>query len=277
MAEGEFVQIFDNLRQELVNVSNALTTQGISGSVLKFDGKRKQFREWMTSIEKFSTLMNIAPDRKKYIAYQSASGAVSEFINRCLTENPGQSWEELKYELRTRFSDVTDPYIAISLLRNIKQGKYENIQIYSERLMSLAADAYQGRRTLDIEKQLLEFFIDGLYEDSLKLKLLRNNVGTLAQAVNMVITEQNLIARIKLSSTKVEREETPMEIDHSRKLKSFKCKVYGHKTSNCEKVSEVKKKEIVCWGCGKAGHVIRNCRQFESKRKSKIGYSTKNE
>lgn len=78
MAEGtDPLTVFDNLRRELINVSNALTTQGISHTVPKFDGNRQQYREWIKSIEKFAMLMNITDNRKKFIAYQSASGAVS--------------------------------------------------------------------------------------------------------------------------------------------------------------------------------------------------------
>lgn len=58
-------QDFINIHRELANVSQALTTQVISNIVLKFDGNPKIFREWMKSIEKYATLVNIPDDRIK--------------------------------------------------------------------------------------------------------------------------------------------------------------------------------------------------------------------
>lgn len=67
-------QIFLNINRELTSVSQALTAQGISNTVSKFDGNPKNFREWVKSIEKYATLVNIPDDRKKLIAYQSSTG-----------------------------------------------------------------------------------------------------------------------------------------------------------------------------------------------------------
>ena len=41
------VQAFQDLRLELNNVTQALTAQGISGVVNKFDGNPKHYREWI--------------------------------------------------------------------------------------------------------------------------------------------------------------------------------------------------------------------------------------
>ena len=53
------VQIFQNVRAELANVSNALAAQGISSIVSRFDGNAKNFREWIKSIEKYSMLTGV--------------------------------------------------------------------------------------------------------------------------------------------------------------------------------------------------------------------------
>ena len=90
------VQVFANLTQELTNVSQALTAQGISNIVLRFDGNPKNYREWIKSIEKYAVLVNKPEDRKKLIAYQSSGGAVSGFIQRYMTANPNNTWAQLK-------------------------------------------------------------------------------------------------------------------------------------------------------------------------------------
>ena len=93
MAEGQQVQdpvaqAFVNLRLELANVSQALAAQGISTSVPKFDGSQKQYREWIRAVEIYATLIGAGDARKKMIAFQSALGAVSGFIQRYMIANP---------------------------------------------------------------------------------------------------------------------------------------------------------------------------------------------
>ena len=81
-------QAFLNIQLEFANVSQALTTQGVSTSVLKLDGNSKNYREWIKTIEKYVILAGIPDDRKKMIAYQSSSGAVNGFIQRYMAANP---------------------------------------------------------------------------------------------------------------------------------------------------------------------------------------------
>ena len=111
----DVAQVFTNLTLELSNVSNALTAQGISSAVFKFDGNPKNYREWIKSIEKYATLINVPEARKKLIAYQSSGGAVSGFIHRYMQANPANTWGQLKEQLAVRFSDVTDPQMALSM------------------------------------------------------------------------------------------------------------------------------------------------------------------
>ena len=88
-----------------------------------------------------------------------------------------------------------------------KQKQGENIQVFAERLLSLAEDAYQNQWSDAIERQLIDIFVDGLIQDHLKLKISRD------QPTN----EQNLRARVQMShGFSTPRKETPMEVDHSR-------------------------------------------------------------
>ena len=80
-------QTFQNVRAELTNVSNALAVQRISSIVSRFDGKAKNLREWIRSIEKYSMLTSVVDARRKLIAYQTSGGAVSGYIERYMTQN----------------------------------------------------------------------------------------------------------------------------------------------------------------------------------------------
>jgi hypothetical protein len=253
MAEN-LAEVFTNLNAELTNVSNALSTQGITNVVLKYDGSQKLYREWIKSIEKYATLVNIPHDKKKLIAYQSSSGAVSGFIFRYMEANPNNTWEQLKRQLALRFSDVTSPQIALSMLRQVKQKVGENIQIYAERILSLAEEAYDNQGGNAIERQLIDTFVDGLINDQLKMKILRDRPDNLQNAIGIATNEQNLRARVAMSAfSRVDTRGTPMEVDHSRGQK------YQHKFHRVNEVQS-SRSSVKCWACGELGHVIRECR-----------------
>jgi len=87
----------------------------------------------------------------------------------------------------------------------VRQRNDENVQLFAERILTLGTEAYQGfrdDRTHEglIEKQLVGFFIDGLNDDHLKVKLMRDNPQRLAEAVNTALMEQNLRKRFMLRS-----------------------------------------------------------------------------
>ena len=151
MAEPSVTEVFQALNNELTNVPNVLTALEISNIVVKYDGSPKSYREWIKSIEKYTTLVNIPDNRKKLIAYQSASDAVSGFIHRYMEANPQNTWGQLKQQLALRFSDVTDPQSAFTMLRSVKQKHWENIQIYAERILSLAEQAYIKRGLMQLK------------------------------------------------------------------------------------------------------------------------------
>ena len=258
MAEGqEFAQVFQNLTAELTNVSSALTTQGIAANIPKFDGNPKFYRDWVKAIDKYAILLHVQDDRKKLMAFQSSSGAVSGFIERYMTANPQNTWEQLKRQLSVRFSEVTDPQHALSLLRKIRQKPGENIQVFAERILVLAEEAFIGQGGNVIERQLIDTFVEGLISDQLKLKILRDNPDTLQGAIGIATNEQNLRARVGLTHTG--RHETPMEVDHSRNRNYVR-------PQNRPQVRRVN--TIKCWGCGQEGHILKDCRAQEVNRPS---------
>lgn len=257
------VQAFQDLRVELNNVTTALTAQGISGIVSKFDGNPKHFREWIKSIDKYAIIVNADDDRKKLIAYQTSSAAVSGFIHRYMQANVGHTWDQMRAQLAVRFSDVTDAQMALSLLRQVKQKIGETIQNYAERILSLAEEAYNNQGGDAVERQLIDIFVDGLINDQLKMKILRDQPNTLQGAVGTATNEQNLRARVQLSHNYATTKETPMEVDHSRGQK-FRYQNRFNRVNST--VNTQPNRPIRCWNCGQAGHISRDCRNKEQNR-----------
>lgn len=311
MAEADIGQVFQDLATQLRQVSTAVGTQGVGQVVQKFDGSTKEYKSWIKSIEKYATLTGLDDERKKMVCYQTAVGPVSDFIHRFMNENQDCAWGVLKTALSTRFSEVQDAQHATYLLRNIKQNLGENVHTYVERLLTLAEDVFQvqahgpqqAANLAVIERQLIEYFIDGLSENFLKLKVMRDAPVTLQAAVTSATNEQNLRTRFNLRFNTPDAYQNSsrhenMEVDHIRPQKRCQfCNRQGHSIKDCRTrqrrgVNEVHainnelsqrqngrynqsnqsysysnwKSKMLCFNCNKPGHFYRECRDFRRNR-----------
>ena len=279
MADANVAQVFQNLALEMSNVSTALGTQGINQIVTPFEGEPKKYKEWVKSIEKYAVLTNLDNDKIKRVAYQASRGPVSEFIRRYQDANQQASWDQLKGELSTRFSEVTDAQHAVMLLRKVRQKPGETVQVYAERLLTLSEDAFPGQQGPAIQRQQIDIFVDGLTEDHMKLKVLRENPATLDAAITCATNEQNLRKRFNLRSRHQYvpnyEDDNRMEVDYYRPpQRCFKCNKIGHRARDCKPKPHVnavnenrtsndkeRKKEMSCWYCSKKGHFKQECRK----------------
>lgn len=160
------------------------------------------------------------------------------------------------------------------LLRKVSQKPGETVQVYAERLITLSEEAFPGQQGLAIQRQQIDIFVDGLLEDQLKMKILRENPATLDGAITIATNEQNLRKRFSLR-TRQNRvpEDERMEIDHYRPtFRCFKCNKKGHKSKDCRVKQQVNAvdsrakqsdyyKDIICWYCNNKGHIKRDCRK----------------
>lgn len=239
MADANVAQVFQNLALEMSNVSTALGTHGINQIVTPFEGEPKKYKEWVKSIEKYAVLTNLNNDKIKRVAYQASRGPVSEFIRRYQDANQQATWDQLKGELSTRFSKVTDAQHAVMLLRKVRQKPGETVQVYAKQLLTLSEDAFPGQQGPAIQRQQIDIFVDGLTEDHMKLKVLRENPTTLDAAITCATNEQNLRKRFNLRSRHQyvpnDEDDNRMEVDYYRPpQRCFKCNKIGHRARDCK-------------------------------------------
>ena len=280
MADKELVNLFKSVNGQLSNLTTTMGTQSVNRYVKIFDGSRpNEFKEWVKSVEKFCNLTGVPRERIKLIAHQTSAGPVSNFLTRYLEGNVDISWNVVKGALRFQFGDVIDSQYSLSLLSKIKQRSEETVQIYAERFLNIAEDAFQTNvQNAEIQKQLVGYFIDGLRDDSLKLKVMRENSQTFEAAMLVAAREQNLKKRFQLRTGHkyndcVANSQVPKKVTQSRnKLRCGYCKQKGHLLSNCRirqrkaraKVSILKKitkkqNNYACFACGNIGHFARKC------------------
>ena len=226
--------------------------------VKPFKGVSSEFKQFVEDIEKYAQLAKLGDADIPSIVHISCTGSVADFVQRFMDEyqtaGVPPSWKDLKKLMTKRFGEITDESEAMAVLRRIRQGPSESVQMYSERLLRVAEDAYPQSCQADkysyelVQKQLLDIFCDGLFHDYLRMKVMRANSKTISEGVEVAIQEQNLRKRFNLRShnnqapllTTQEMDTRliePMEIDNFRNVKCFKCFDFGHSAQNCPNIA----------------------------------------
>ena len=270
----------------------------ITAYIGQYDGNPLKFKEWIRTMDKYNRLNGHSDIDKIKLAHMTSRGAVSDFIMRWQDENMNNmTWNNLLSALTTHFSDVTDSEHARALLRNIKQRENESVTIYVERLYNLAQDAYNISSLSTAEgkgiviSQLINNFVEGLADDSIKMKIMRRNPANLEDALEIALAEQNLQRRFSNLNKKKDftnkkyqlgqgknnnQQVIPMEVDQMRRKQCSICFRFGHLASQCRKrqVNEVipKDREIkLCYYCQKPGHFKRDCEAFKKTQQRSYG------
>ena len=196
--------------------STAVGAQGVAKIIRPFEGDGKQFKNWIKNIEKYALLTRIPNDQVNMVAYQSSKGPVSDFLKHHLEAHPNHTWIQVKAELTSRFAEVTDSQHALMLLlRKVKQKPGENVQVYAERLLALAEDAWVGLAGHAADRQMIGLFIDGLTFDNMKINVMRENPATLQTAITALQSPSSADSLLSLPSYRTPRQELLVKITAS--------------------------------------------------------------
>ena len=144
----------------------------------------------------------------------------------------------------------------------------KSIHVFAESLLSLAEEAYDNQEGDAVERQLIDIFVDGMTNDQLKMKILRDRPDTLQAAIGIATNEQNLRAKVNMSHTTKTVHE-PMEVDHSRGQR-FRPNRQANRVNST--VNNGSKRPVRSWHCNREGHVIRECRFRQQGGRPSMGH-----
>lgn len=265
------VELMAGMSNTMLQLRSAINSQGVSSRISPYHGDAKGFRGWIKEVEKYCMLLNLGDDDKKAVAFQSSRGSVSDFLKRRGEDLPGETWAQLKIELARRFAEITDAQYAFTVLKSVRQKANESVQMYSEKLIGLAEEAFVGQDMSSdcIDKLLIGFFVDGLQQNSLKYKLLRENPATLGAAIETALKEENLMRRYQLRMGRETDhrlptfdEEEPMEVDQFRpttRRPDTRAHPRPAAHQDRRRVNAVSSGAQFCFRCGGPGHFAREC------------------
>ena len=174
-----------------------------------FNGDAENFRQYVKDVERYSHLARLNDSDIPRIVHMTCTGLVADFVSRyfddCQSENEPISRKMLKTMMAKQFGQVIDSQHVMSMLRTVRQGQDETVQMYFEKFIQIAKDAYpsvEGHEEVQalIQKQLLDMFCDGLCHDFLRLKILKGDPKSLREAYEIALSEQNLHKRFNIRS-----------------------------------------------------------------------------
>lgn len=292
---------FTEMSTQVNRVVASMITQGALNAVSEFTGKEK-ISEWLQEIEKTMIIQNLSDSDACSLAWAKSKGTVARFIGRTIKTSPDVPWKHLRALLDKEYGNIVDKQQAFSTLRNIKQRREEDISSYVERLLHLANKAYGDdwkNETSDLlEDQLVGIFLDGLQSYDLKVKIYREEVRDIDEAIR--IAKKENLSRKRFSaegSSRYQRNEEPMEIGHHRPSGCSKCGNKFHRTHECrrdmnirpttrrvrtvqaprfeaqpEDIREKDKRLGRCFRCHRTGHFSYNCPRTEQGNGQGMGY-----
>lgn len=253
---------------ELKNLGTQLAGQNATQNIEKFHGEKNKVRVWLRAVEKEAKLTTDTDANKIRLAYQTCDDIPSTYLDRYYTKNPNATWAEIKKELISAFGEVTDASQAQVLLRKYRQKSSETIQLFGERVREMAEIAFEGHDLDDdiVARQVIDIFVDGLLKENIARKVLIGAPISLSQAVSLAVKEQMMQQKLELRFTH-RRGEEEMEIGevikekdtHERRQACFGCGKLGHRIREC-KTKRKNTQNIQCYNCSNWGHIAKQCR-----------------
>lgn len=201
------------IHQGFKDIQFELRIKSLATQVKSFSGEgARNLRTWMRDMAQVGLTVNNDDEKLKVLAIQTLRGPAAEFYSRLLRRNPAITWAAVLAALRERFSDLTDVQYALQRLKRVKQNAGESVQTFAERIIDLAEEAFNTIDLTDklIQMQLKDAFLDGIRDDAVARKIIRQRPVTLEGALTIAVAEH-----LTTKTFDLRRKEEPMEIGNT--------------------------------------------------------------
>lgn len=209
------------------------------------------------------------------MAYDYSDGVVSEYIGLYLEDHPECSWDELLKQLTHQYGDCTSAANAARALIKVRQKEGETLPELTSRILGLAKIAYKDavqREGEVIQMQLAEFFTDAIENSFVREDTARAYPTTLTEAFNAAQRSLRLHERLATSREQMwgarghcdGRYVGPPQNDRGRWRYGGTDHHWGnHNPQRSWTESRPVPGRPGCWGCGRLGHLMRECPRQE--------------
>jgi regulator of replication initiation timing len=136
-------------------------------------------REYLIKFENFREFYELDDIEATMYLKQNLVGRAAEVLS-CLHRN--SSLENIIAELRKRFTREDHEAFYRQAFRSRRQGKQESLQNLYLDLLHTCSQAYPGQTGPVIERLLADTYVDALYDQRLKRKLLQIGPSTISEA-----------------------------------------------------------------------------------------------
>ena len=182
--------------------------------VTKFNGDgHRRFRQWLGDVERVGVALNANDNAMLALCFETLKGPAAEHLTRIARAQPNIPWQQLRQQLIALYSDISDAHIALQSLRKIKQRSGESVQVFADRIRSLAEEAYPNVNLNQplIQNSLIEALIDGVLDDGIAKKLMRGrqNIADFDAATALAVQEQQVNKQYGIRR----RGEEPMDVN----------------------------------------------------------------
>ena len=178
------------LGNRLDKVQNEMTFMGAVNTIRRFDGSPKNFKGWISKIEKHKMIMGGEAEMGIRLALSTSDGAASDWIRMYWAEKKAQrvdlDWNDFKTTLQTRFGEADSDTAALDHLTRMTRAAKEPVAMFGERVHVAAREAFgaEGIANPVAQSVALLTFMRGCKSPSLVRSLCRNKPATLLEAVN---------------------------------------------------------------------------------------------
>ena len=258
-----------------------MRSQTFIKQIREFDGEGgRRFMDWLRDVERVGTAIRADDEQYKAIILQTLRGPAAEFTSRYISDNPAANWPNIRHTLVQQYSDTGDRHLARQKLRRMTQRANETIQNFAQRIVSMAEDAFTREELNNrfVQFTLIETFTDGVTDDRIARKLIRDRPNTFDAAVRSACDEQQTARAFNIRR----RAEEPMDVNVTDRtavstnatealrkdiealtaqVAALSANTGGHKTNFKTKFQYTQDGKPICHYCKKVGHIERKCRK----------------